>query len=340
MSDIIIPKDTVVDENKFYENLRSYIVTAQKKIYAAVNSAMVTAYWQIGRDIHIACGENDRAPYGKQLIKNASAKLTAEFGKGFDETNLRKMRQFYRTFPVIEDLKPEVSWSHYRLLMRVPDDKARGFYLEETVKSAWSVRQLQRQINTMFYQRILSSQDKESVAAEIEKSAPKPEYTKIVHDPYVLEFLELEDNEHYYEGDLEQAIINHLQKFFLEMGRGFTFVGRQVHLVIGKKHYHIDLVLYNILLRCYVLIDLKIDELTHEDIGQMQMYVNYYTRERMNPGDIPPIGILLCAEKDDAVVQYTLPEDNQQIFAAKYMTYLPTKEELKRELNLEDFERK
>jgi len=340
VSDIIIPQDTVVDENKFYENLRSYIVTAQKKIYAAVNSAMVTAYWQIGRDIHIACVENDRAPYGKQLLKNASLKLTAEFGKGFDETNLRKMRQFYRTFPVIEDLKPEVSWSHYRLLMRVPDDKARGFYLEETVKSAWSVRQLQRQINTMYYQRLLSSRDKESVAAEIEKSAPKPEYTKIVHDPYVLEFLELEDNEHYYEGDLEQAIINHLQKFFLEMGRGFTFVGRQVHLVIGKKHYHIDLVLYNILLRCYVLIDLKIDELTHEDIGQMQMYVNYYTRERMNPGDIPPIGILLCAEKDDAVVQYTLPEDNQQIFAAKYMPYLPTKEELKRELNLEDFEQK
>jgi predicted nuclease of restriction endonuclease-like (RecB) superfamily len=192
----------------------------------------------------------------------------------------------------------------------------------------------------MFYQRLLSSRDKENVAREIEKSAPKPEYTKIVHDPYVLEFLELEDNEHFYEDDLEQAIIDHLQKFFLEMGRGFTFVGRQVHVVIGTKHFHIDLVLYNILLRCYVLIDLKIDELTHEDIGQMQMYVNYYTRERMNPGDIPPIGILLCAEKDDAVVQYTLPEDNQQIYAAKYMPYLPSKEELKRELNLDDFEKK
>ncbi len=340
MSDLIIPQDTVVDENKFYENLRSYIVIAQKKIYAAVNSAMVTAYWQIGRDIHIACGENDRAPYGKQLIKNASSKLTAEFGKGFTPANLWNMHQFYRVFPDPEAIKPELSWTHYRSLMRVPDDKARGFYLEEAVKSAWSTRQLDRQINTMFYQRLLSSREKESVAAEIEKSAPKPEYTKIVHDPYVLEFLELEDNEHYYEGDLEQAIIDHLQKFFLEMGRGFTFVGRQVHLVIGKKHYHIDLVLYNILLRCYVLIDLKIDELTHEDIGQMQMYVNYYTRERMNPGDIPPIGILLCAEKDDAVVRYTLPEDNQQIFAAKYMPYLPTKEELKRELNLEDFEKK
>lgn len=329
----------VVDENEFYQNLRSYIVTAQKKIYAAVNDAMVTAYWKIGRDIHNACGDNERAPYGKKLIKNASAKLTAEFGSGFKPSNLRNMRQFYRLFPNPEVIKPELSWTHYRSLMRVPDERAREFYLEEAVKSAWSTRQLDRQINTMFYQRLLSSREKESVEEEIEKSAPKPEYTKIVHDPYVLEFLELEENDHYYEGDLEQAITDHLQKFFLEMGRGFTFVGRQVHLVIGKKHYHIDLILYNILLRCYVLIDLKIDELTHEDIGQMQMYVNYYTRERMNPGDNKPIGILLCAEKDDMVVQYTLPEDNEQIFAAKYLPYLPTKEELKRELRLDDFEK-
>lgn len=335
-----LTKITTMDENEFYQTLRSYVVEAQKKIYVAVNDAMVTAYWKIGRDIHTACGENDRAPYGKQLIKSASMKLAAEFGKGFTPANLRNMRQFYRMFQNPKLIRPELSWTHYRSLMRVPDEKARLFYLEEAVKSAWSTRQLDRQINTMFYQRLLSSRDKESVAAEIEKSAPKPEYTRIVHDPYVLEFLELEDNEHYYEGDLEQAIIDHLQKFFLEMGRGFTFVGRQVHVVIGKKHFHIDLVLYNILLRCYVLIDLKIDELTHEDIGQMQMYVNYYTRERMNPGDIPPIGILLCAEKDDAVVQYTLPEDNQQIFATKYMPYLPSKEELKRELNLDDFEKK
>ena len=173
MADIIIPQDTVVDENKFYENLRSYIVTAQKKIYAAVNSAMVTAYWQIGRDIHIACGENDRAPYGKQLIKNASAELTSEFWKGFTPANLRNMRQFYRMFPERDSIKPELSWTHYRSLMRVPDDQARGFYLEEAAKSAWSTRQLDRQINTMFYQRLISSRDKESVAAEIEKSAPK-----------------------------------------------------------------------------------------------------------------------------------------------------------------------
>lgn len=329
-----------INEELFYQTLRSYVIDAQKKIYVAVNAAMVTAYWKIGHDIHEACGNSDRAQYGKQLIKKTSEKLTAEFGKGFTPSNLWNMHQFYRVFPELSMINPQLSWTHYRSLMRVLDKEAREFYLEEAVKSEWSTRQLDRQINTMFYQRLLSSRDKESVAAEIEKSVPKPEYTKILHDPYVLEFLELEDNEHYYEGELEQALIDHFQKFFLELGRGFTLVGRQVHLVIGKKHFHIDLVLYNILLRCYVLIDLKVDELTHDDIGQMQMYVNYYTRKKMNPGDIPPIGLLLCAEKDDAVVEYTLPEDNQQIFAAKYLPYLPTKEELRKELNLDDFQKK
>ena len=335
-------KDSVentINEEQFYQTLRSYVIDSQKKIYAAVNAAMVTAYWKIGHDIHEACGDNDRAQYGKQLIKKTSEKLTVEFGKGFDETNIRKMHQFYRTFPVFEDLKPEISWSHYRLIMRVPDAGARSFYLEETVKSSWSVRQLQRQINTMFYQRLLSSRDKESVSAEIETTVPKPEYTKIVHDPYVLEFLELEENEHYYEDDLEEALLNHLEKFLMELGRGYTLVGRQVHIPIGKKHFHCDLIFYNILMRCYVLIDLKVDELSHDDIGQMQMYVNYYTREKMNPGDNKPIGILLCPEKDDMLVEYTLPEDNDQIFAAKYLPYLPTKEELRKELKLEDFEK-
>ena len=205
-----LTKITTMDENEFYQTLRSYVVEAQKKIYVAVNDAMVTAYWKIGRDIHTACGENDRAPYGKQLIKSASMKLTAEFGKGFTPANLRNMRQFYRMFQNPKLIRPELSWTHYRSLMRVPDEKARLFYLEEAVKSAWSTRQLDRQINTMFYQRLLSSRDKESVAAEIEKSAPKPEYTRIVHDPYVLEFLELEDNEHYYEGSLRWDEVSHL----------------------------------------------------------------------------------------------------------------------------------
>ena len=239
-------------------------------------------------------------------MQSASDRLTAEFGRGFTVANLRNMRQFYRVFPVLENLRSEVSWSHYRLLMRVPEDEARSFYLNETVNSSWSVRQLQRQINTMFYQRLISSRDKDSVAAEIETTVPKPEYTKIVHDPYVLEFLELEEDDHYFESDLEEALLNHLQKFLMEMGRGYALVDRQVHIPIGKKHFHLDLLFYNFLMRCYVLIDLKTDELTHDDIGQMQMYVNYYTREKMNPGDNKPIGILLCPEKDDMMVEYTL----------------------------------
>lgn len=322
-----------------YRQVRGYVVHAQQKVYKAVNSAMVEAYWQIGKAVHEACGENDRAAYGKQVLKYLSERLTSEFGKGFDESNLRKMRQFYSTFSIRDTLCPELSWSHYRLLMRVQDEKARNFYTEEAVKSGWSVRQLQRQINTMYYQRMLASQDKQSVAAEIETTVPKPEYEKIVKDPYVLEFLDLPKNEHFYESDLEQALIDHLQKFLLELGRGFSFVARQKHFNVEGRHFYIDLVFYNYILKCFVLIDLKTEDLTHQDIGQMQMYVNYYTREQMNEGDNPPIGILLCADKSDMLVHYTLPEGNTQIYASKYMAYMPSEEELKRELNLDEFQK-
>ena len=250
------------------------------------------------------------------------------------------MRRFYNTFPIQDALRPELSWTHYRALMKVEDDKAREFYMEEASKCGWSSRQLDRQINSFFYQRILASKDKESVAAEIDTLEPKPEYEKIIKDPYVLEFLDLPANEHFYESDLEQALIDHLQKFLLELGRGYSFVARQKHFNVDGRHFYIDLVFYNYILKCFVLIDLKIGDLTHQDIGQMQMYVNYYTRQMMNEGDNPPIGIVLCADKSDTLVEYTLPEDNKQIFAAKYLPYMPTKDELKRELNLEEFEKK
>lgn len=331
--------DGSVQIEDVYRQVRGYVVHAQQKVYKAVNSAMVEAYWQIGKAVHEACGENDRAAYGKQVLKYLSERLTAEFGKGFDESNLRKMRQFYSTFSIRDTLCPELSWSHYRLLMRVQDEDARNFYTEEAVKSGWSVRQLQRQINTMYYQRMLASQDKQSVAAEIETTVPKPEYEKIVKDPYVLEFLDLPKNEHFYESNLEQALIDHLQKFLLELGRGFSFVARQKHFNVEGRHFYIDLVFYNYILKCFVLIDLKTEDLTHQDIGQMQMYVNYYTREQMNEGDNPPIGILLCADKSDMLVRYTLPEGNTQIYASKYMAYMPSEEELKRELNLDDFQK-
>ena len=212
--------EQVIDEEQFYSTLRSYVVDAQEKIYRAVNDAMVTAYWKIGKDIHNACGENDRAPYGKKLLQMASKRLTSEFGKGFTVPNLRNMRQFHRMFPDIDMVRPELSWTHYRSLMRVQDDEARVFYLEEAVKSSWSTRQLDRQINTMFYQRILSSRDKKPVEDEIETIVPKPKYTKIVHDPYVLEFLELEENEHYFENDLEEALLNNPQIGDVIVGTG------------------------------------------------------------------------------------------------------------------------
>lgn len=333
-----IESSTIQTEDT-YKEIRSYVINAKQQVYKAVNSAMVEAYWNIGKKIYEVCGENDRAAYGKQVLNYISKALTKEFGQGFSVQNLRKMRQFYTVYSKRSTVSSELSWSHYQLLMRVENDEARQFYTNECAKASWSVRQLQRQINTMYYNRILASKDKDEVAKEIETTVPKTEYESIIKDPYVLEFLNLPANEHFYESNLEEALINHLQKFLLELGRGFSFVARQKHFAIDGRHFYIDLVFYNYILKCFVLIDLKTEDLTHQDIGQMQMYVNYYTRELMNEGDNPPIGILLCADKSDTLVKYTLPEDNNQIYASKYMTYLPSEEELKRELNLNEFEK-
>ena len=322
-----------------YSSIRNSIIAAQGKVYAAVNSAMVNAYWEIGEQIYKACGENDRAEYGKNLLQYISDRLTVEFGKGYTVRNLRNMRQFYLMFPIRHTLCTELSWSHYRVLMRISDKTARDFYTEECAKSAWSVRQLERQIHTMYYQRLLASRDKESVAAEIQTTEPKPEYEKAVKDPYVMEFLQIKPDTHVYESNIGQALLDHLQDFLLELGRGFSFVARQKRFTVDGQDFFIDLVFYNYILKCFVLFDLKTGTLTHQDLGQMQMYVNYYTRELMNEGDKPPIGIVLCAEKNDAIVKYTLPENNDQIFASKYYTYLPTEEELKRELRLDEFQK-
>lgn len=334
-----ISASSSADSEQTYTAIRNSVITAQSKIYTAVNSAMVEAYWEIGEQIYIACGENDRAEYGKGLLKYLSERLTAEFGKGFTVANLRNMRQFYLTYPKRYTLCSELSWSHYRILMRIDDENRRNWYTEECAKSGWSVRQLERQINTLFYDRLLASKDKEPVKNEIQSTEPKPEYEKIIRDPYVLEFLDLPANPHFYERDLEQGLIDHLQKFLLELGRGFCFESRQKKISFDGRNFYIDLVFYNYILKCFVLIDLKIGDLTHQDLGQMQMYVNYYTRELMNEGDNPPIGIVLCADKSDAIVKYTLPENNKQVFAAKYMTCIPSEEEFKRELKLSDFEK-
>ena len=249
--------------------------------------------------------------------------------------NLKNMRQFYLTFPNGYALRSELSWTHYRLLMRVENENAREFYMQEAVKSQWSTRQLERQINSFFYERLLSSKNKEQVAAEIQTLEPAKKPEDVIRDPYVLEFLGLASNDDFYESDLEQALITHLQKFLLELGRGFSFVARQKRITFDGRHFRIDLVFYNYILKCFVLIDLKVGDLTHQDLGQMQMYVHYYERELMNEGDNPPIGIVLCADKSESVVKYTLPENETQIFASKYKLYLPSEEELLRELNQE-----
>ena len=296
---------------------------------------MVEAYWNIGKSIVEQQGGEEKAEYGVRLIAELSKQMTTDFGKGFTVANLKNMRQFYLTFPKSYALRSELSWTHYRLLMRVENKNARQFYIEEAIKSNWSTRQLERQINSFFYERLLSSQNKEKVSEEIQKleAAKVPE--DIIRDPYVLEFLGLNPKDDFYESDLEEALITHLQKFLLELGRGFSFVARQKRITFDGRHFRIDLVFYNYILKCFVLIDLKIGDLTHQDLGQMQMYVHYYERELMNEGDNPPIGIVLCADKSESVVKYTLPENETQIFASKYNLYLPSEEELSQELQRE-----
>jgi predicted nuclease of restriction endonuclease-like (RecB) superfamily len=323
----------LIDRN-LYNEIKHILQNARMKAYSAVNFAMVEAYWNIGKNIVERQGNDERAEYGTGLLKELSRQLTADFGKGFEESNLRRMRQFYISFQNCDALRHELSWTHYRLLIKVENEKARQFYLAECVKSNWSTRQLERQINSFFYERILSSKEKEPVRNEINILEKGIEPHDVIRDPYVLEFLGLEQTPSLYEKDLEQALIEHLQKFLLELGRGFSFVARQKRITFDGRHFFIDLVFYNYILKCFVLIDLKIGDLTHQDIGQMQMYVNFYTRELANEGDNPPIGIILCADKSESIVKYTLPEGNNQIFASKYKLYLPTEEELKRELEI------
>ena len=320
---------------KFYNEIKNILNIARNKVYKTANFVMVEAYWNIGKSIIEEQGGNEKAEYGAGLIKELSKQMTQDFGKGFTVTNLKYMRQFYLMFPNSHALRDELSWTHYRLLIKVENDNARDFYMQEAAKSQWSTRQLERQINSFFYERLLSSKNKKQVADEIQTLEPAKKPEDIIRDPYVLEFLGLSSNDDFYESDLEQALITHLQKFLLELGRGFSFVARQKQITFDGRHFRIDLVFYNYVLKCFVLIDLKVGDLTHQDLGQMQMYVHYYERELMNEGDNPPIGIVLCADKSESVVKYTLPEKETQIFASKYKLYLPSEEDLLRELNQE-----
>jgi len=320
------------NEADVYINIRNILEQARRKVYAAINSAMVAAYWEIGKQIDQAIGE--RAEYGKGLLQNISKKLTVEFGKGFDITNLRKMRQFYQSFSNQDALRLELSWTHYRLLMKIDNTPRRDFYLNECAECNWSSRQLERQINSFYYERLLATQkdSKESVKKEINKTEPKTESDYILKDPYILEFLDLNESKKYHETEIEQALISKLQEFLLELGKGFTFVARQKRITIEGDHYYIDLVFYNYILKCFVVIDLKAGKLNYQDIGQIDFYVRYFDDKVKLQEDNPTIGIILCAEKNDTMAKYSVLSDKDNLLATKYMLYLPTEEELMREL--------
>ena len=319
-------------------DIQQILHTARAKSYAAVNIAMVEAYWQIGRRIVEEEQQGKgRAEYGKQLLVSLSKALTEEFGHGFSAANLRSFRQFYLTFPDSEicyTLCSKLSWSHCRLIMRVENPKAREYYLKEASEQGWSVRVLERNIHTLYYERLLSSQDKKSALAkesQFEKHSP----ADFIKDPFVLEFLGLPEDPSVSEEEMETAIITKLQKFLLELGKGFSFVGRQVRVSTETSHFYIDLVFYNFIIKCFVLIDLKVDKLVHQDIGQMDMYIRLYDDLKRTEGDNPTIGIILCTNKDETIAKYSVLKDSEQIFASKYRLVLPSEEELQAELERE-----
>ncbi|OGO73448.1 MAG: hypothetical protein A3K41_12015, partial [Chloroflexi bacterium RIFOXYD12_FULL_57_15] len=316
-------------------DIQNILHTARTKSYAAVNFAMVDAYWQIGkRIVEEEQKGKGRADYGTFLIKDLAKQLTVEFGKGLDERELRRMRQFYQLFPIRDALRPELPWTHYRLILRVENSKAREYYLTEAAEQNWSSRVLERNIHTLYYERLLASQDKKSALAKeagFEKQSP----ADFIKDPYVLEFLGLPEDPMISEEEMETAIITKLQKFLLELGKGFSFVGRQVRVSTETSHFYVDLVFYNFLLKCFVLIDLKVDKLTHQDVGQMDMYIRMYDDLKRTEGDNPTIGIILCTNKDETIAKYSVLKGSEQIFASKYRLVLPTEEELQTELERE-----
>ncbi len=313
------------------------IEAARDQVRQAVNTAMVRSYWQIGRLIveHEQQGES-RAAYGKQQLQALSVRLTERLGKGFDVTNLRNMRQFYEVFPIRDALRLELSWTHYRRLLRIENKQARAWYLQEAFQQGWSSRALDRQINSLYYERLLASQDKQLVETEAEEHTQKlTESAKdYLRDPYILDFLNLDDKS-YQEADLEKAIISNLQQFLLELGKGFAFVERQQRIRFDDEDFYLDLVFYNFKLKCFLLVDLKLGKLKHQDVGQMDTYVRLYDERHKGADDNPTIGLVLCSEKSEAVVKYSVLADQQQLFAAKYLPYLPSEEELARELERE-----
>ncbi len=297
---------------------------------------MVAAYWNIGKIIVEEEQKGSaKAAYGNYLVRLLSSRLARDYGSGFDESNLRHMRQFFLTFPIQDALRLELSWTHYRILLRVENNKARDFYTIECINSNWSTRELERQINTLLYERLALSRDKKKVMELSLKGQVIQKPEDIIKDPYVLEFLNLKENKAFHEKDIEKALIDKSKELLLELGKGFSFVERQHRITVDGEHYYVDLVFYNYILKCFVLIDLKVGRLTHKDIGQMDFYVRYFEKERKQKGDNPAIGLILCSDKNEAMAKYTLLEKNKHIFASKYRFCLPDEETLGKELSYE-----
>jgi predicted nuclease of restriction endonuclease-like (RecB) superfamily len=325
----------LIQNDDLYLKIKNILQSARDNAYRHINFVMVEAYWNIGKQIvEDEQRGKDRAEYGSYLIKELSSRLTKDFGKGFTQQNLRNMRQFYNCFPIRSTLCSELSWSHYRLIMRVDNPQARLWYSEESVKANWSVRALERQIGTLYFERIISSKEKQPVIVEATNNTKDLLLTPkdIIKDPYVLEFLDLKQNNAFYESDLESALIEKIQEFLLELGRGFAFVARQKRIKTETSDFYIDLVFYNYILKCFIIIDLKSGKLTHQDVGQMDMYVRMYNDLEKAENDNPTIGIILCTDKDNTVVKYSVLNENENLFVSKYQLYLPTEEELRAEI--------
>jgi predicted nuclease of restriction endonuclease-like (RecB) superfamily len=309
-----------IQSNSIYQSVKEIILLSRQRVYRIANSALLETYWQIGKII-INEEQNglSKADYGKATLKNLAQQLRLEFGKGFDERNLNNMRAFYQAFPIWNALRTELSWTHYRLLSRLDSEQKRNYYTTESLASNWNSRELQRQINSLAFERVV-------------KHLPpneKPTIQNLIKDPYIFEFLGLPIDTKNTEFAIETAIIDHIQKFLLEFGKGFAFVARQQHIVTDTSDFFIDLVFYNYLLKCFVIIDLKTGNLAHQDIGQIDMYVRMYDDLKRSTDDNPTIGILLCSEKDETIVKYSVPNDQNNLFASKYLLYLPKEEELK-----------
>lgn len=322
--------------NNYINEIKKILKNARQKAYTAVNSAMVEAYWEIGRRI-VEEEQNgkERAEYGKEILQNLSKELTEEFGKGYSYRTLREIRQFYLMFSDFEKwrtVSAKLTWSHFQKVLRVSSEKARIFYLTEAAENMWSVRTLDRNISTLYYDRIVASIDKKTVEDEMKEKTKKLQAEEFIKNPVVLEFLDLPTNMSYTENELEKALTDDIQKFMMELGKGFAFVERQQHIRTENSDFYIDLVFYNYILKCFVIIELKTEKLTHQDIGQLDMYVRMYDDLKKQENDNPTIGLLLCTETDGTIIKYSVLNDNKNLFASKYVNYLPSEEELINEI--------